>query len=175
MLAAVTGATPALSGCGPNWMVEKAQREAYEEQQSLGGLLERARFELQCPDANLAVLERYQGYTDNAVGPATLAGVSGCGRQAMYKRRLRRRYGHGRTTDNTKWEPTTPNTGFAFPAAPSPAMPPPQYQPSVAPGPGPLPEHGPPRATPAPALNTELTPPSSPDAGPPARIFGVAH
>jgi hypothetical protein len=177
-LAAITGA--ALSGCGSNWMAEKAQRDAYEEQQNLGMLLERARFELHCPEAQLQVLERFQGsFTDHQLSPATLVGVDGCGRQAMYKRRLRRRYGHGRTTDNTKWEPTGPSPAFAYPApAPGPAAAPrppppavPAAEPAEAPAPAPPPAVAP--AASAPSSPVPTTPSAAP--APPTRVFGAAR
>jgi hypothetical protein len=171
VLAAITGSAT-LSGCSTNWMAERAQRDAYEEQQNLGMLLQRARFELHCPEAQLQVLERFQGgFTDHQISPATLVGVDGCERQAMYKRRLRRRYGHGRTTDNTKWEPATPSPAVAV-ASPSPVLVPQQYQPGPSPVPAPVPEQPPPSATLAPA------PSSAPDSPPPApltRIFGAAR
>lgn len=167
VLAAITGATPALSGCSSNWMAERQQRELYEEQQNLGMLLERARFELHCPEAQLSVLERFQGATEHQHMPATLVGVDGCGRQSMYKRRLRRRYGHGRTTDNTKWEPTGPSPAFAYPAPPAP---PSQVMP---PSPEPLPEAPPPKQEPLPLPAPAATPANSPVQAPPARVFGT--
>lgn len=93
-----------LEQCSPKWdkgcptRLERA--EAANDQTSLDQLKRRARYELQCPDAVLTVLERHNH------GPATLVGVAGCGRPAaMYERRLR--YDHwsgGRTTRNTRWE-----------------------------------------------------------------------
>ena len=74
-------------------------RAMEEERKSLETLLQRGRFELQCPEATAQVLERYQD------GPATLVGIEGCGRQAIYERRLRYSYHtRSRTTRNTKWE-----------------------------------------------------------------------
>jgi hypothetical protein len=103
-LKAKPGSKEWLDQCSPKWdegcptRLERA--EAANDQTSLDQLQSRARYELQCPDATMTILERHHH------GPATLVGVAGCGRPAaLYERRLR--YDHwsgGRTTRNTRWE-----------------------------------------------------------------------
>jgi hypothetical protein len=94
------GSADWLATCDPAWeegCPTREEREAdAQEMRGLALLLERGRFDLQCPDASAVVLERHSS------GPATLVGVSGCGKQTQYERRLRRSLG-GATTENTKW------------------------------------------------------------------------
>jgi len=76
-----------------------AEQDDLAEQHELAQLLTRARFDLQCPEATMVVLERH------TAGPPTLVGGAGCGRQVTYERRLRRNGWTGRhTTRNTKWD-----------------------------------------------------------------------
>jgi hypothetical protein len=86
-------------GCGTSqWQLRQRERVQRDDEESMGQLLSRARFELQCPSATLEVLERFEKL-------ATLAGVKGCGRAASYRRRLRySRAVGGRTPENTIWE-----------------------------------------------------------------------
>ena len=95
--------TPEFEQCSPKWdkrcSKKRVRDEAAADAMSLDMLQNRARFDLQCPEATITMLERHNN------GPAPLIGGAGCGRQAMYERRLRSdRSSGGRTTRNTKWE-----------------------------------------------------------------------
>jgi hypothetical protein len=157
------------AACNPHYEAAMHRRAALEEQQDLAMLRERACFELQCKDTQLRVLDRYDG------GPATLVGAHGCGRQAMYQRRLRYSYQQGgRTTRNTKWERAT--TAMSAPPVPPPpdtyVAPPPNAESgnpvSVA-----VPdEAGAPQQ--APALSTAPPPAASTAPPAPTRVFGSA-
>lgn len=100
---AAPGTPEWLAQCSPKWddgcPSERQRAAVAEERQALLTLQDRARFELQCAGATATVLEHHTS------GPARLVGVSGCDRQAIYERRLRRDGWTGkRTTRNTKWE-----------------------------------------------------------------------